>query len=431
MKSKDINLIGMPYFPGAAVGALVRGVSGFITDKIVLIQQHEIELIQSVPAGFIVCEGAPLSHQLIALFSFGVPAVIISQQQADQLKPGTNVLIDGVTGQITDNTSVIHHHKPDVQAQVTGRIAYTADKVPVSLRASVRHATAARVAVQLGAESIGLVRSEFLLPAHNELPNLEFYQRAFNEICQAASPLSVTIRLIDLSADKLPTWLERFESLGGTLGLQGARLYGSEPIKSLVATQIAAIDSLQAAYNIRLLIPYITGYEELDYWLTHVRQQLSREVPVGAMAETPSSVLDIRNWLKIADFVAIGCNDLMQCLYAVDRDRADLRNYLDPYAPFLYRFFRQIAESAEDHLDHVQLCGVLPQLQGVLPILLGLGYRVFSVDAAFIPYLTETINKITQSEAETLAMHVCHAVRSQEVLNILQLPSECYRPFVN
>jgi phosphoenolpyruvate-protein kinase (PTS system EI component) len=148
------------------------------------------------------------------------------------------------------------------------------------------------------------------------------------------------------------------------------------------------------------------------------------------IAETPASVLDIDLLLDTADFVAIGCNDLMQTVFAADRDIAGLRHYLDPYAPVLFRLFRQIAGQAGEALTQVQVCGLLAQIQGVLPVLLGLGYRRFSVDAAFIPHLSSVAASVNRAECQDLARRVCEAQKTRDVLQILQLPMDRHPPFL-
>ena len=134
--------------------------------------------------------------------------------------------------------------------------------------------------------------------------------------------------------------------------------------------------------------------------------------------------MDMAHCSDTADFVAIGCNDLMQGLFAADRDRPELASYLDPYAPLLYRFLRQLAEAADEQLQRVQLCGVLPQLQGVLPVLLGLGYRAYSVDAVHIPYLARIIGGLQSTHADQLAARICAARTSREVRALLGLPAD-------
>ena len=113
----------------------------------------------------------------------------------------------------------------------------------------------------------------------------------------------------------------------------------------------------------------------------------------------------------------------MQCLFAADRDRPELRNYLDSYAPVLYRLLSDIAQAAGESIDKIQLCGVLSQLPGILPVLIGLGYRTFSVDAHIIPYLAKTVADTKLQDAENMAIAVCAAKETREVLEILQLPN--------
>jgi phosphoenolpyruvate-protein kinase (PTS system EI component) len=187
---------------------------------------------------------------------------------------------------------------------------------------------------------------------------------------------------------------------------------------------------LSAHNNIRVLIPYLVRLEELRYWRAWIEEKLSRLVEIGAMAETPASVLDIRNWFADADFVAIGCNDLMQCLFAADRDRPELVNYLDPYAPVLYRLLSDTSLAVGENINKVQLCGVLSQLPGILPVLIGLGYRTFSVDAHIIPYLARTVADTNLQDAKNISTAVCAAKETREVLEILQLPNYKHFSFI-
>ena len=429
MTPKDINIFGMPYVPGITQGAIQHGIEKNIANRVLILRQEDIQAISEPPRGFVVVNGAPFSHTMIRFMSMGVPTVIITEQQAELLQEGMAVLLNGTSGHIT--TKIPHVAQPEAETlSLSEHPLTTTDGVAVSLRASVRNQEAAQRSRLEGAEAIGLVRSEFLLPDDGSVPDSAFYVHAFGQICEAAAPLPVTIRLLDVAADKIPAWMPALDSVRGTLGLQGVRLYGIEPNRSVCQAQLAAINSLSKKYAIRILIPYLVRYEELRYWVTFIRQQLSETIPIGAMVETPASALDLANWFDQVNFIAIGCNDLMQCLFAADRDRGELRDYLDPYAPLLWRFMHQIATSAEAQLDRIQLCGVLAQLPGVLPILLGLGFRSFSVEATLLPYLRQTITTTHLAEAQRLAQQICAASESREVLALLGLNSESYQPFL-
>lgn len=424
----NIDIIGIPYVPGVVQGTLQQKYRPDTPNHILILKQQDIDVIVDAPLGFIVIEGAPFSHTMIRFMGMGIPTVIVSEQQAVKLREGVEVMLNGATGQIS--TNLTEFIVPETELLSTPQQSLTTiDGVPVHLRTSVRNQEAAKQSRSEGAEAVGLVRSEFLNPDDGSVPDARFYIHTFGQICEAAAPLPVTIRLLDVAADKIPAWMPALDSVGGALGLQGVRLYGIEPMKHVYLAQLNAIQSLSHHYDISVLIPYLVRYEELQYWNDFIRQQLSKPIPIGAMAETPASALDLANWFDLVDFVAIGCNDLMQCLFAADRDRAELRDYLDPYAPLLWRFMQQIATAAEAQLERIQLCGVLAQLPGVLPILLGLGYRAFSVEATLIPYLRQTINTTTIADAQRLAQQVCAASESRQVLELLGLRNGSYQPF--
>ena len=127
----------------------------------------------------------------------------------------------------------------------------------------------------------------------------------------------------------------------------------------------------------------------------------------------------MEGFLATADLVGFGLNDLMQSLFGADRDLPAVRAHLDPYAPALYRFLRLTAELAGPDVKRVQLCGVLPQLPGVLPVLLGLGYRTFSVDVAHAPYLAGTVARRSAAADRGLADAVCAAASGPAVAGLL------------
>lgn len=418
MTRPAIQLYGMPYVPGTARGVLHRGMTENNAGRIVILEQTVPGPFARPPEGFVVIDAAPLAHAMIPLLGSGIPTVIVNHAQAQALPEGVEVMLDGMSGRITTAITATAADRP---LPAVSAAHSTLDGISVKLRISVRDCTAAGQAADSGADAIGLVRSEFLLPENGSAPDADFFSEAFRALCAAAAPLPVIIRLIDIAADKRPAWLPANRAAGGVLGLQGVRLYSREPLRSIYQAQLAAIDALGGEFDLRVLLPYVDGLDELRHWHSDVRQRLSRSLAIGAMAETPVAALQLGAWLEETEFVAVGCNDLMQCLFGADRDRPELCRYLDPHAPPLFRFLRQVAEAAQGRLDRVQLCGVLPQLPGVLPILLGLGFRVFSVEAALLPYLWQTITATSIADASALATRVCALRDSREVRELLGL----------
>jgi phosphoenolpyruvate-protein kinase (PTS system EI component) len=420
MSSRSAQIQGMAYVPGQATGVVRRGHHPAAPDAILILRESELAPFETGPAGIIVMDGAPFSHTVIALLGQGRPTVIVAARDAAMLRDGETVTMDGGTGLVRTGPAVGTGRVPP--APTPGEPVRTRDGTGVHLRASVRGSAAARRAVSFGAAAIGLVRTEFLMPEDGRVPDLAYYREALGRLCAAAHPLPVTLRLLDLAPDKLPSWLPASPGMTSALGLQGARLFDLEPVRSAFHAQLAAVAALRKHHTLRLIVPYLTRYEELRHWLGVIRRRVSGPVEIGAMVETPAAALDIASWLATADFIAVGCNDLMQCLFAADRDQGALRAYLDPYAPVLYRLLAQMASAAGANLERVQLCGLLAQLRGVLPVLLGLGFRAFSVDAYSIPYLAEVVERTTIPQAQGLTAAVCAARESREVLDLLGIP---------
>jgi phosphoenolpyruvate-protein kinase (PTS system EI component) len=140
------------------------------------------------------------------------------------------------------------------------------------------------------------------------------------------------------------------------------------------------------------------------------------------MAETPAAVLELSELADAADFVAIGCNDLLQCLFAADRDLPAVAHLVDPYSPAVYRFLRLAAQAAGPRLGRVQLCGLLPQLPGVLPILVGLGFSVVSVEPLLIPWLARALETLDTASAASIAEDLCAARDADTARRLLGLP---------
>ncbi len=423
-----MRIQGLAYVPGCVQGVLRRRARAIEEGDILLLSQEDIPRLSGRPAGIVLRDGAPFSHRTIGLLALGVPGILISEEDAQGLCDGMPVVLDGTAGILSDADGQAAPPSPPAPPQAAGPVL-TADGVPVYLAASVRDRAAAGRALAAGASSIGLVRSEFLVPAEARTPDAAFYRESFAQLCEAAAPLEVTIRLLDAAVDKRPDWLPGVTGFGSALGMQGVRLYSDTRIDAVVQAQLRAIAAIAADHPLQVLMPYLVRREELVYWTERLRPCLPEGLALGAMIETPAAALDLGSWFGHADFITVGCNDLMQCLFAADRDNPAVAAYLDPYAPLLYRLLRQVAEGAVEHLDKVRLCGVLPQLRGVLPILLGLGFRTFSVDAVHIPYLAQTIGGTDLATARAQADAVCRSIDSRRVLDLLGLPADGYRPY--
>ena len=411
-----------PFVPGHARGVLRRGAKNAVAGCITMLAQNDLSGIDRRPAGILVVDAAPLSHAMIRLRSLGIPTVMIQRDTADTLVEGREVFIDGFNGTLVESPATDMEPAAAPAPPQAGQGIALDDGSRLLLCASVFSADDAAFAVKQGAAGIGLVRGECLLPKDGRPPDLAFYETALRQLCAGARPLQLTVRLPDIGADKQVPWLNRLAGSAGPLGVQGVRLYDDKAVHDVVLAMLTAVSGLADEYRIGLLLPYVSGPDEFSYWRGRLGPHLGRSLPIGAMAESPAAVLAMPHWFSVADFVAIGCNDLMQCLFAADRDLSAVSRYLDPYAPELCRFLAQAAEAAGDNIAKVQLCGLLSQVPGVLPVLLGMGYRAFSVSPVTIPYLADSVAGISVAQAVELAARVCESSNSAEVRSLLNTP---------
>ncbi|TCS73443.1 phosphotransferase system enzyme I (PtsI) [Sulfuritortus calidifontis] len=409
-----------PFVPGRASGTLRFGAAAAAADSLVVLHQHELTALQGQPAGVILLDGAPFSHPALRLLSLGIPTVLATTASLSGLTEGMLLHLDGQAG-LLSRQALPAAAVP--LAPAPGETIDTADGVAIELRASVGSVAGAAWALSQGAAAIGLVRSEYLFPADGRQPDLAYLTRAFSELCQAAAPLSVTFRLIDIAGDKRPPWLGEIPGIAGVLGLQGARLYRTEPVRQVYLNELAALAELAGTYRVAALLPYVTDVAELEQLLTEIRTYLPKPVRLGSMLETPAAALAVNEFLGAADFAALGCNDLMQCLFAAERDQPELSRWLDPYAPTLYRFLDMVARRAGPKTPAIQVCGLLSQLPGVLPVLIGLGYRCFSVAPVTLPWLAATVRQTDSHRARYLTYRACQASRAEEVKQLLQATS--------
>ena len=407
---------GMGFVPGVARGRLVRRPVG---NGILLADHKSLRGMSGSPAGCVLVDAAPFSHASIALLGRGIPTVMIGAEEASQLHEGLEVALDGASGRVLPIGVPDTDLTPSPPA--VPRELRTLDGEAVELRASVRSAATARLARERGLASIGLVRTEFLLPDAGAIPDRAFYAEAFEQMVRAADPLPVTFRLLDLAPDKHPSWASALPE-SGPLGLHGSRLYRDAAVWRVVESQLQALGSLTTRKTVGLLVPNVDSVEQFQYRRASIDSVLPDSgIRVGAMLETAGAALAVDGLLATADLVGFGLNDLMQSLFGADRDLPAVRAQLDPYAPALYRFLRTTAELAGPGVKQLQLCGMLPQLPGVLPVLLGLGYRTFSVDVAHAPYLARTVAMRSAAQDSALAEAVCAAASGQAVADLLDV----------
>jgi phosphotransferase system enzyme I (PtsI) len=389
----------------------------------------------------LVCDaGSPTSHTTILLRSLGVPAVVGAGRATSLVAPGQTVALDGVTGEVAlDPGEEIlegwRHRAALATAAVHAlddlrdRPAMTADGVRIRLEANLEIADEVARVREAGAEGIGLFRSEFLLDMDGggEEAQIETYR----SLLAAMAPLPVTIRTFDTAGDwrttpaRGPAHRDRF-------GMRGIRsvLHHDNRFR----TQVRALLRSADAGVLRILLPFVTTGDELRF-ARGVIDEISREVgagdvPVGAMIEVPAAALTIDALAEHAAFLSVGTNDLIQYTLAVDRTDDRLAREYASTSPAVLRLLRTSAVQARRSRCEVSVCGEMAADPLLVPLLVGLGYRRFSMTPAAIPGVKHALSALDVRQATHLARRAVLARSAHEVDQLLATMAKSMREAV-
>jgi phosphotransferase system enzyme I (PtsI) len=359
---------------------------------------------QSVFAGFVTDVGGKTSHTAIVARSMDIPAVVGARTASQLARQDDWVIIDGDGGvMIVDPSPIILAEYGFKQRQAElerGRLsrlrhtpAVTLDGQKVELLANIEQPDDAAAALRAGAVGVGLFRSEFLFMGRKgRMPDEEEQYHAYRRAVEGMEGLPVTIRTIDVGADKPLDESRRDEAhLNPALGLRAIRWSLAEP--EMFRTQLRAILRAAAHGKVNLLVPMLAHAGEIRQTLSLIdfaRAELDNRgaaygpVSIGAMIEVPAAALSLRIFLKYFDFLSIGTNDLIQYTLAIDRADESVAHLYDPCHPAVLRLVRETIEECRALGKGVSVCGEMAGDVAFTRLLLGLGLRSFSMHPAQI-----------------------------------------------
>lgn len=348
-------------------------------------------------AAFITEYGSPMSHTAILARSLNIPAIIGIKSSTELLQQGETIVVDGLYGIATASPEQrqLDQFKQRLQEErgkeqtlkALSRIpAISTDGQPFELMANIELPEDIETAIKNNASAIGLYRTEFLYMNRQTPPGEDEHFDAYSEIIESLHGLPLTIRTLDLGADK-STDNDKQNSCNPALGMRAIRLCLKDT--ELFQTQLRAIIRASALGPVRLMLPMLTTVHEIDQArkiICDIQQQLKvagiafdADMPVGGMIEVPSAALDAHNFASKLDFLSIGTNDLIQYTLAIDRLDEELNYLFDPLHPAILRLIKISIEAAHAHNIPISMCGEMagdPQMAGLLA---GLGLRAFSM----------------------------------------------------
>ena len=379
-----------------------KGVAGdiLVSDNVAPSELAQLQA-QGVVA-IVTSAGSTLSHSAILARSLHMPLVVGAAKALQKINDGDVLIVDGATG-----TVVIEPGPEDLrdyrqrlrelakEQRELGRLrtkpTRTQDGVNITLLANAESGEDVAQAHSLGAAGLGLYRAEFLFLQRNELPDEEEQFRTYRDVVLGMSGRPVTIRTLDLGADKADrTGLVLGNEENPALGLRGVRL--SLVHGDLFDTQLRAIVRASGYGPVRVLVPMVSTREEM----LAVRKRLKRvasklrkqgaevadDIPIGAMIEVPAAAIALHAFVDLVDFLSIGTNDLVQYLLAADRNNDALGELYSPLNPGVVRLLKHIINVANEHQTPVAVCGEIAGDAKLAPLLLALGLTEFSLHPA-------------------------------------------------
>ncbi len=374
-----------------------------------------LQFKRSVFTGFVTDVGGKTSHTAIVARSMDIPAVVGAREASRIIRQDDWIIIDGDAGIVIVDPSpiVLEEYRfrqrqielgRDRLARLRHTPAVTTDGERVELLANIEMPSDAAAALEAGAVGVGLFRTEFLfMNRDGELPGEDEQFEAYRTAVQAMNGLPVTIRTVDIGADKPLDRMSAHElrhehALNPALGLRAIRWSLSEP--GMFRQQLRAILRAAAYGKVRLLIPMVAHLSEVRHTLealARAQQQLNESgkaygsVDVGAMIEVPAAALVLPAFLRYFDFVSIGTNDLIQYTLAIDRADEAVAHLYDPWHPAVLRLLQQTIAQARAAGKHVSVCGEMAGDPAFTELLLGMGLRSFSMHPAQIASIKQRV----------------------------------------
>jgi len=355
-------------------------------------------------AGVVVEACGPRSHTAILARSLGIPLVTGFVEVAGQIAEGTPLLVDADAGRVivepteTDLTAWMERGQPASGASepdFVPQAAVTPDGVTCQVLLNLSDPVEARLVSQLGADGVGLFRTEFYYMGCATWPTEEESYQVYRRVGEEVGELPLHIRLVDFGADKFPPYAEFPFSRNPSLGLRGIRLLLAR--EDILRPQVRALARLGCERELTVLIPMLDSLDTLHETTRRLCQICGcadrSQLPfrLGAMIEVPLAALQIDQILPHVDAVSIGLNDLTQYLLAADRDDTFVERYHDAMQPAVLRLVAGVIAAARAAICPVTVCGELagdPRLTGLL---LALGLRSFSVSRASYRAVLEAI----------------------------------------
>ncbi len=389
--------------------------------------------------------GGPTSHSAILARTLGIPAVVGLGPTIMTIKDGAALIVDGQGGKVltTPSTQAIDdytkrlkewHLARDTARSASADPAVMKDGTAIEVVANIGSLEDARVAIDNGAEGVGLLRTEFLFLDRRDAPSEEEQFDAYQTIAAVMGERPVIVRTLDVGGDKPLPYLDLGREANPFLGQRAIRLCLNRP--DIFKTQLRAILRATPGHNLKIMFPMIADVTEVRrarVLLNEARAELQAEkappadrvdlgVPpqVGIMVEIPAAAILAHALAPEVDFFSIGTNDLTQYTLAAERGNAAVAHLQDALHPAVLIQIRQTVQAASAQGKWVGVCGELAGDPAAIPILIGLGVKELSMASGSIPKAKQIIRGLTLKDAHAVAAQALQLDTAEAVRKLMK-----------
>jgi phosphotransferase system enzyme I (PtsI) len=395
-------------------------------------------LHQPQVVAFVTEEGGRTSHTAIIANALSTPAVLGVEEATEVIKEGEQVAVDGFHGVVVSRptesqlTELLAERDAMLEIEKAleeeaGPLA-TTDGVDVSISANIEFPEEMESLARVGAQGVGLYRSEFLfLSTSPALPTEDDHVKAYRSIAQKAGGQPVVIRTLDLGGEKYFHRVLEGGEANPVLGLRAVRFCLARP--DIFRTQLRGVLRAAAEFRtISIMVPMVSSIDEwrqVRAFVDQVRRELVQEgvelnhVPLGPMIEVPGAALVVDALAKESDFLAVGTNDLVQYTLAVDRGNNAVSHLHQPWHPAVLRLVREIVLAGKREEIPVSLCGEMASDPVGALTLLGLGLRRFSCNIGVIPEIRAVLRHTSEAHARQVVASAMEQACTEEVREVL------------
>jgi phosphotransferase system enzyme I (PtsI) len=377
-------------------------------------------------SGIILKEGGFTSHAVIVAKNLGIPCVIGLKESVNDVLPGTEIAIDGDSGEVILSPSEeiitdLKRKSENINLVISNFTKDKYEKLGVDFRINVGSSEEINNFEHLFLDSIGLFRSEFIYLDRQSSPTLEDQKKVLSELSEKFKG-TIVYRTLDIGGDKQVKYLNLPVEENPFLGVRGIRL--SLDNKDIFYSQVRSILESDCIDRVKVMFPMVSTIEDfLDAknYVNEIAEELDLKTPpLGIMVETPSSALMSDQFSEVVDFISIGTNDLTQYIMAADRGNGNLSKYQNPLHPAVLRAISDVINNCRKNKIEVSVCGEMASDPISALALYILGLRTFSMSPSAAPFVFEILEENFENIPEKFEDKMLSATNAEEVTLLIK-----------